>query len=76
MKLSTLMMAATILVGSTSAMAQAITGAGSTFGAPIYGKWSEKSKSSTGVELNYQAMAWLFSDRQRQPLYGAAYRVR
>ena len=52
MKLSNLLLAATILVGSTSAMAQSITGAGSTFGAPIYGKWSEKSKSSTGVELN------------------------
>jgi len=56
MKLSNLLLAATILVGSTSAMAQSITGAGSTFGAPIYGKWSEKSKSSTGVELNYQAI--------------------
>jgi phosphate transport system substrate-binding protein len=38
------------------AMAQQITGAGSTFGAPIYGKWGEAAKSAIGVELNYQAV--------------------
>jgi phosphate transport system substrate-binding protein len=38
------------------AMAQQITGAGSTFAAPIYGKWGEAAKSAIGVELNYQAI--------------------
>ncbi len=39
-----------------AAQAQQITGAGSTFAAPIYGKWAEAAKASTGVSLNYQAI--------------------
>jgi phosphate transport system substrate-binding protein len=35
---------------------QSITGAGSTFGAPIYGKWGEAGAKATGVQLNYQAI--------------------
>ena len=38
------------------AQAQQITGAGSTFGAPIYSKWGEAAKAAIGVELNYQAI--------------------
>jgi phosphate transport system substrate-binding protein len=41
---------------SGTAMAQQITGAGSTFAAPIYAKWGEAAKASTGVTLNYQAI--------------------
>ena len=37
------------------AAAQQITGAGSTFAAPIYGKWAEAA-GSTGIKLNYQAI--------------------
>ncbi len=37
-------------------MAQQITGAGSTFAAPIYAKWGEAAKGAIGVELNYQAI--------------------
>ena len=33
-----------------------ITGAGSTFAAPIYAKWGEASAPTTGVKLNYQAI--------------------
>ncbi|HTW29622.1 MAG TPA: phosphate ABC transporter substrate-binding protein PstS [Acetobacteraceae bacterium] len=46
------------LAGSAAATAhaQAITGAGSTFAAPIYSKWGEASRSATGVTLNYQAI--------------------
>ncbi len=40
----------------SAARAQSITGAGSTFAAPIYGKWSEASHAATGVSLNYQAI--------------------
>ena len=39
-----------------TAGAQAITGAGSSFAAPIYGKWAEASHAATGVSLNYQAI--------------------
>ena len=39
-----------------AAHAQAITGAGSSFAAPIYGKWAEASHATTGVSLNYQAI--------------------
>ena len=40
----------------TAVQAQSITGAGSTFAAPIYGKWGEAAQSATGVSLNYQAI--------------------
>ncbi|MBN8890778.1 MAG: phosphate ABC transporter substrate-binding protein PstS [Rhodospirillales bacterium 70-18] len=39
-----------------AAQAQQITGAGSTFGAPIYGKWGEGAKAAIGITLNYQAI--------------------
>jgi phosphate transport system substrate-binding protein len=41
---------------SLDAQAQQITGAGSSFGAPIYSKWGEASSGATGVQLNYQAV--------------------
>ncbi len=41
---------------SIAAQAQQITGAGSSFAAPIYSKWGEASNSATGVQLNYQAV--------------------
>jgi len=33
-----------------------ITGAGATFPAPVYAKWAEAYKASTGATLNYQAI--------------------
>ena len=33
-----------------------MTGAGSTFGYPIYAKWAEAYKASSGVSLNYQSI--------------------
>jgi phosphate transport system substrate-binding protein len=50
----TIMLAA--LTAPVMAQAQQITGAGSTFGAPIYSKWAEAAKPSTGISLNYQAI--------------------
>lgn len=42
---------------ATSSHAQTqITGAGSTFAAPIYGKWAEAASGTTGIKLNYQAI--------------------
>jgi phosphate transport system substrate-binding protein len=38
------------------AMAQQITGAGSSFAAPIYSKWGEAASGATGIQLNYQAV--------------------
>lgn len=39
-----------------AAQAQQITGAGSTFAAPIYAKWGEASSEKSGIKLNYQAI--------------------
>jgi phosphate transport system substrate-binding protein len=39
-----------------TARAQSITGAGSTFAAPIYAKWGDAAHGDTGVTLNYQAI--------------------
>jgi phosphate transport system substrate-binding protein len=39
-----------------AARAQQITGAGSSFAAPIYGKWGEAAAGVTGVKLNYQSV--------------------
>ena len=41
---------------SSAATAADISGAGSTFAAPIFSKWAESYKASTGVGLNYQAI--------------------
>src|SRR3569833_1498659 len=48
-------MSATFLVGS-AAQAADISGAGATFPAPVYAKWAEPYKATTGVGLNYQAI--------------------
>lgn len=39
-----------------AASAQQITGAGSTFAAPVYSAWAEASGATTGLKLNYQAI--------------------
>jgi phosphate transport system substrate-binding protein len=57
MKLTTRLLAgAAIAIAATAAHAQNITGAGATFPAPIYAKWAEAYKASTGAQLNYQAI--------------------
>ena len=43
-------------VVSTTAFAADITGAGASFPYPIYSKWAEAYKASTGVGLNYQSI--------------------
>jgi phosphate transport system substrate-binding protein len=47
---------ALIAGASTFAQAATITGAGATFPAPVYAKWAETYKASTGNALNYQAI--------------------
>jgi phosphate transport system substrate-binding protein len=58
MKLTTTAFAVAVsgLIIAGAAQAQSITGAGSTFAAPIYGKWAEAGSAATGVSLNYQAI--------------------
>src|ERR1700761_8116164 len=41
---------------AASAMAADISGAGATFPYPIYAKWADAYKKSTGVGLNYQSI--------------------
>jgi phosphate transport system substrate-binding protein len=54
MRLAIAILAGGVLAG-TAAHAQQITGAGSSFAAPIYGKWGDAA-AATGVKLNYQAV--------------------
>ncbi len=43
-----------LAVTAIGSRAQDITGAGATFPAPVYAKWAEAYKASTGKSLNYQ----------------------
>ncbi len=58
MKLATTALALTLAGFSfvAGAQAQQITGAGSSFAAPIYGKWAEAAATPTGIKLNYQSI--------------------
>ena len=48
--------AASALTLASAAHAADITGAGATFPYPIYAKWAEAYKASTGIGLNYQSI--------------------
>jgi phosphate transport system substrate-binding protein len=57
MKLKTAALAVTLAAPWIAAYAQTqITGAGSTFAAPLYSKWGEAAAGAIGVTLNYQAI--------------------
>lgn len=56
MKLSSTALAIALAGISFAAQAQQITGAGSSFAAPIYGKWAEAAAAPTGLKLNYQSI--------------------
>lgn len=49
-------LAAVSFVYAMPANAQSVTGAGSTFGAPIYAKWASDYNKITGVKINYQSV--------------------
>src|SRR6476659_3113874 len=59
-KISGLLGAATVAsvlaIGSTSAGAADISGAGATFPYPLYAKWADAYKKETGVGMNYQSI--------------------
>jgi phosphate transport system substrate-binding protein len=48
--------AASVLTLATAAMAAEVTGAGATFPYPIYSKWADAYKKSTGTTINYQSI--------------------
>lgn len=48
--------AAAVLVASTGAQGQTLTGAGSSFAYPIYSKWASMYAQKTGVQVNYQSV--------------------
>jgi phosphate transport system substrate-binding protein len=48
--------AVSFVVSAGSASAAEITGAGATFPYPVYAKWAEAYKASSGVALNYQSI--------------------
>jgi phosphate transport system substrate-binding protein len=50
------LIASGLLMMSGIATAAEITGAGASFPYPVYGKWAEAYKTSTGVSLNYQSI--------------------
>ena len=56
MRLAAAVMAIGLGAVTFAAHAQQITGAGSTFAAPIYAKWGDASGGTTGLKLNYQAI--------------------
>jgi len=49
-------LAAATLAAASNAIAAEITGAGATFPYPIYAKWADAYKKSTGTGLNYQSI--------------------
>lgn len=53
---SMLLAGAALALGSLSATAADISGAGASFPLPIYSKWAEAYKKETGVGLNYQSI--------------------
>jgi phosphate transport system substrate-binding protein len=54
--LKSIVVAGSALMAFTSVMAADMTGAGATFPYPIYAKWAETYKASTGNGLNYQSI--------------------
>lgn len=54
--LTSLIAAVGVAASFTAAHANDITGAGATFPYPIFAKWAEAYKKSTGVGLNYQSI--------------------
>ena len=54
--LKMVMVSVASLVGAGSVMAQAVTGAGASFPAPLYSKWAADYNKATGVKINYQSV--------------------
>src|ERR1700743_3846849 len=51
-----LAVAAALALSSTLALPDEVTGAGSSFAAPIYSKWAEAYNKASGNKINYQSV--------------------
>ena len=56
MKKILLLVAASLFLMGADVKAQTVSGAGSTFAAPLYSKWSESYNKETSKQVNYQAI--------------------
>jgi len=56
MKFARLLGAAVVLGATTTTFAADITGAGATFPYPVYSKWADSYKKTTGNGMNYQSI--------------------
>jgi phosphate transport system substrate-binding protein len=56
MRMKQLFVSVVIAASSFAAQAANITGAGATFPYPIYAKWAEMYKATSGNGLNYQSV--------------------
>jgi phosphate transport system substrate-binding protein len=56
MFMKSIVCAATLAAGMSSASASDISGAGATFPYPLYAKWADAFKKETGIGLNYQSI--------------------
>lgn len=54
--LASVLLATTSLLSTSLVNAAEITGAGATFPYPIYAKWAEEYKKTTGIGMNYQSI--------------------
>ena len=54
--LMTVVLAGVVLASTSAVQADTISGAGSTFAAPLYAKWAEGWKRTSGNALNYQGI--------------------
>lgn len=54
--LASLVVGASAVLATSTAMAADVTGAGATFPYPVYAKWAESYKKATGNGMNYQSV--------------------
>ncbi len=55
-RIASLALLASLGIGQAFAQSTNITGAGATFPYPLYSKWADEYKKSTGVAINYQSI--------------------
>ena len=65
------LVAAGALASASTATAQDLTGAGSTFAKPIYEKWADAYAAKAGVKVNYQAIGSGGGINQLSPVIAA-----
>ncbi|MDR2851816.1 MAG: phosphate ABC transporter substrate-binding protein PstS [Burkholderiaceae bacterium] len=56
LRVGTRVAGALLLAASAAVSAQSVTGAGSSFAAPLYAKWAADFNKATGIQINYQSI--------------------